>query len=109
MTDGRGKAVSPAWGHGRLPPLRDPLHELSGMASMHLPPEGRAVIQSGSKVLEIGCGTGNLGLLVRRLRADAWVAGPLRHEGARPRSFRERHRVVDAEPGSFGGRSTGCR
>ena len=83
MIDGRGKAASPAWGRGRLPPLRDPLHELSGTASMHLPPGGGVVIRTGSKVFEIGRGTGNLVLLVERLHADAWVAGPSRPEGAR--------------------------
>jgi SAM-dependent methyltransferase len=68
-TEGHGKDYLPAMGHDRLLPLYDLLYRLLGIASVHRPLVDQAGIRPGHRVLEIGCGTGNLTLLAKRLRA----------------------------------------
>ena len=74
-TEGHGKDYVPAMGHDRLLPLYDLLHRLLGIASVHRPLVDQAEIRPGHRVLEIGCGTGNLALLAKRLHPDAEVVG----------------------------------
>lgn len=74
-TEGHEKDYVPGMGHERLLPLYDPLHRLFGMASIHRPLVDQARIRPGHRVLEIGCGTGNLALLAKRLHPDAEVVG----------------------------------
>ena len=73
--EAHGKDYVPAMGHDRLLPLYDLLHRLLGVASVHRPLVDQAGIRSGHRVLEIGCGTGNLVLLTKRLHPDAEVVG----------------------------------
>ncbi|MEJ2131438.1 MAG: class I SAM-dependent methyltransferase [Gammaproteobacteria bacterium] len=64
-----------AAGHDWLLPFYDPLCKL---LRAERPFESRiadADVQSGARVLEIGCGTGNLTLLLKRMHADVEVVG----------------------------------
>jgi ubiquinone/menaquinone biosynthesis C-methylase UbiE len=74
-TKGHEKGYLPGMGHDRLLPLYDPLHRLLGLDKLHRPLVDQAAVRPGHRVLEIGCGTGNLALLVKRLHPDAEVVG----------------------------------
>ena len=65
----------PAAGHDWLLPLYDPVVKLLGSESAHRQLLEQAGIRPGHRVLEIGCGTGNLALLVKRLQPGAEVVG----------------------------------
>lgn len=65
----------PAAGHDWLLPLYDPLVKLLGSESAHRQLLDQAGIRPGYRVLEIGCGTGNLVILVKRLHPGAEVVG----------------------------------
>jgi ubiquinone/menaquinone biosynthesis C-methylase UbiE len=69
------KPYVPAMGHDRLLPLYDPLQRLLGMGSVHRQLVDQACIQPHQRVLEIGCGTGNLVNLIKRLHPGAEVVG----------------------------------
>jgi ubiquinone/menaquinone biosynthesis C-methylase UbiE len=69
------KPYLPAMGHDRLLPLYDPLQRLLGIKLVHRQLVDQARIQPDQRILEIGCGTGNLALLVGRLQPDAEVVG----------------------------------
>src|SRR5215213_10988919 len=69
------KPYVPAMGHDRLLPLYDPLQRLLGMGSLHRQLVDQARIQPEQRVLEIGCGTGNLVILIKRLHPRAEVVG----------------------------------
>jgi ubiquinone/menaquinone biosynthesis C-methylase UbiE len=62
-------------GHDRLLPLYDPLQRLLGMGSVHRQLVDQARIQPDQRVLEIGCGTGNLAIFIKRLYSGAEVVG----------------------------------
>lgn len=74
-TRGPRKAHVPHAGHNPPPPLYDFLYRLLGIGSHHRELVDQAGIRPGHRVLEIGCGTGNLALLVKRLHPDAEVVG----------------------------------
>ena len=65
----------PGLGHDRLLPLYDPLQKVLGVASAHRPLVDQAEIRPGHRVLEIGCGTGNLAILIKRLHPGTQVVG----------------------------------
>jgi SAM-dependent methyltransferase len=65
----------PAMGRRWLLPLYDPFTRLIGAGRVHGELLDRAEIGPGSRVLEIGCGTGNLLLLAKRRCPDAEVTG----------------------------------
>ncbi|HWG14716.1 MAG TPA: class I SAM-dependent methyltransferase [Streptosporangiaceae bacterium] len=65
----------PAAGIGWLLPLYDPLTRLIGVGAAHRELANQAELGSARRVLEIGCGTGNLALLVRRMYPDLEVIG----------------------------------
>jgi SAM-dependent methyltransferase len=69
------KPYLPAMGHDRLLPLYDPLQRLLGMESVHRQLVDQARIQPDQRVLEFGCGTGNLAILIKRLHPHAEVVG----------------------------------
>jgi SAM-dependent methyltransferase len=69
------KPYLPAMGHDRLLPLYDPLQRLLGLGSVHRWLVDQARIQPDQRVLEIGCGTGNLAILIKRLHPGTQVIG----------------------------------
>jgi ubiquinone/menaquinone biosynthesis C-methylase UbiE len=62
-------------GHDGLLPIYDPFTRLLGVRSMHRRLADQAGIAPGHQVLEIGTGTGNLALLVKRRHPQADVVG----------------------------------
>jgi SAM-dependent methyltransferase len=85
----------PAAGHAWLLPLYDPLTRLLGLEAVHRRLVELAGIRPGQRVLEIGCGTGNLTILVKQLHGAADVVGvdPDPAALARARRKADRHRV----------------
>jgi ubiquinone/menaquinone biosynthesis C-methylase UbiE len=65
----------PAMGRDWLLPLYDPLCRLLRMAALHRPLIEQAAPEPGHRVLEIGCGTGNLVVMAAGLYPDAEVTG----------------------------------
>jgi ubiquinone/menaquinone biosynthesis C-methylase UbiE len=65
----------PPMGRRWLLPLYDPLTRLAGMRRVHDGLVDRADIRPGHRVLEIGCGTGNLLLTVARREPGAELTG----------------------------------
>ncbi|WP_448625133.1 class I SAM-dependent methyltransferase [Geodermatophilus sp. URMC 64] len=69
--------------HGHLPPmgrewllpLYDPFTRLLGVRRLHEHLAETAAVRPGHRVLEIGCGTGNLALLVKARCPEATVTG----------------------------------
>jgi ubiquinone/menaquinone biosynthesis C-methylase UbiE len=80
MTDrpsapGREHDYLPAMGRDRLLPLYDPFTRLVGVPRVHRRLALHAAVEPGHRVLEIGCGTGNLALRVQRMHPAADVVG----------------------------------
>jgi ubiquinone/menaquinone biosynthesis C-methylase UbiE len=65
----------PGMGRDWLLPLYDPLTRALGMEAAHRSLADQADLRSGQRVLEIGCGTGNVAVLVKRLHPDVRVVG----------------------------------
>ena len=65
----------PAAGHDWLLPLYDPLLKLIGADSARRELVEQASIGPSHQVLDIGCGTGSLVVLIKRLYPDAGVVG----------------------------------
>lgn len=65
----------PAAGHDALLPAYDLVTWLMGVTRRHRELIELADIQTGHWVLEIGCGTGNLAVLAKRLRPEAEIVG----------------------------------
>lgn len=65
----------PGMGLGWLLPLYDPFTRLIGIQAAHQALADQAELGSAQRVLEIGCGTGNLALLVKRIRPQLEVVG----------------------------------
>ncbi|WP_433277086.1 class I SAM-dependent methyltransferase [Pseudonocardia xinjiangensis] len=89
---GHGHGYLPAMGHDRLLPYYDVFTWLLGARSLHRTLADQAGIAPGQRVLEIGCGTGNLTLLAARRQPRATVVGldpdPLALARARRKSAR---------------------
>lgn len=62
-------------GHNPSPSLSGFLYRLLGIGSYHRELVEQADICPGQRVLEIGCGTGNLTILAKRFHPDAEVLG----------------------------------
>ena len=73
--EGSHRHYLPGMGHDRLFPIYDPLHRLLGLGSAHRQLVDQAEVRPDHRVLEIGCGTGNLALLAKRLHPRAEVVG----------------------------------
>jgi ubiquinone/menaquinone biosynthesis C-methylase UbiE len=75
----RGSAADrqylPPMGLDWLLPLYDPFTRLIGIEPAHRKLAGQAGLESAQRVLEIGCGTGNLSLLVKRMYPQLEVVG----------------------------------
>jgi ubiquinone/menaquinone biosynthesis C-methylase UbiE len=65
----------PGMGRHWLLPLYDPLTRLIGIKSAHRTLAEQAELNSAQRVLEIGCGTANLALLVKRMSPQLEVVG----------------------------------
>ena len=65
----------PAAGHDWALPLYDPIVKLFGGARARKALLDHAAIQPGHRVLDIGCGTGDLVTLIKRLHSDVDVVG----------------------------------
>ncbi len=65
----------PAMGKHWLLPLYDPFTRLAGVGRIHRQLLDRAGLEPGQRVLEIGCGTGNLLTALGRRRPDVEAVG----------------------------------
>lgn len=70
-----GRRYLPGMGRDWLLPLYDPFTRLIGIQAAHRKLAEQAELESAERVLEIGCGTANLGLLVKRMRPQLEVVG----------------------------------
>lgn len=70
-----GRRFMPGMGRDWLLPLYDPFTRLIGIEPAHRALAEQAELESAERVLEIGCGTGNLALLVKRMRPQLEVVG----------------------------------
>ena len=75
MTETESRPYLPGMGRDWLLPLYDPFTRLVGAGAAHTRLAGQADLDSAQRVLEIGCGTGNLALLVQRTHPKLEVTG----------------------------------
>jgi ubiquinone/menaquinone biosynthesis C-methylase UbiE len=69
------KTYLPAAGKDWLLPFYDPFTKLFGVEAAHRRLIKQATISPDNRVLEIGCGTGNLSILLKRLNPAVQVVG----------------------------------
>jgi ubiquinone/menaquinone biosynthesis C-methylase UbiE len=88
------RAYLPAAGHDWFLPMYDPLTRLLGFDSARRKLLDQAELQDGYRVLDVGCGTGTLAVLIKRLYPSVDVAAldpdPRALERARRKSQRAR-------------------
>ncbi|HWQ36544.1 MAG TPA: methyltransferase domain-containing protein [Blastocatellia bacterium] len=65
----------PAAGRDWLLPLYDPVVKLLGGDAVRRALLDQAQLQPGQRVLDVGCGTGSLAVMLKRLRPDVEVVG----------------------------------
>ena len=65
----------PGMGHHGSLALYDPLTRLLGIPAVHRQLIEQAQLRPGHRVLEVGCGTGNLAILATRMEPDAEILG----------------------------------
>lgn len=75
MTQQTDRFYLPAAGRDWALPLYDPLVKLLGGDSARRELIAQAAISSGHRILDIGCGTGTLLVLIKRLYPDSQVVG----------------------------------
>ena len=73
--DNAERSYIPALGKRWLLPLYDPLLWLLGANAAKRPLIEQATIKSGFRVLDIGCGTGSMAVLIKRMHPAAEVVG----------------------------------
>jgi len=69
------RSYLPAAGLDWLLPLYDPLQWLLGVEASHCQLVEQADLGGRQRILEIGCGTGNLTILIKRLHPESEVVG----------------------------------
>ena len=69
------KSYLPAAGHDFFLPLYDPITRLFGIDKAREVLLERAALRRGHRVLDVGCGTGSLAILIKRLHPDVEVVG----------------------------------
>jgi ubiquinone/menaquinone biosynthesis C-methylase UbiE len=74
-TKAAGRTYLPAAGHAWALPLYDPLVKLLGADAARRALVDQAALQSGHHVLDLGCGTGDLALLIARLHPGLEIVG----------------------------------
>ena len=97
-----GKTYVSAAGRDWLLPFFDPFTKLLGVGTSHRKLIRQAAIRPGHRVLEIGCGTGNMAILAKTLNPAAQVAGidPDPKALSRARRKAQRHRApIQFDPG----------
>ena len=87
-----GRRYVPGFGYDFLLPLYDPLQALLGWKEYHAALVEQAALRPGQRVLEIGCGTGNLVLHVKLRHPDVLVVGLDPDAKALARARRKAHR-----------------
>ena len=89
------RSFIPAAGRDWLLPFYDPLTKLLGTASALRELVDQADLEPGHRILDIGCGTGTLAILIKRLHPKAEIVGldPDPKALARARRKAERARV----------------
>jgi len=70
-----GRTYLPAAGHDWSLPLYDPLVKMLGGDAARAMLLDQAAVRSGYRVLDIGCGTGSLVVLIKRRNPDVEVVG----------------------------------
>jgi ubiquinone/menaquinone biosynthesis C-methylase UbiE len=75
MTQQHERPYLPGMGRHALLPLYDPLTRLVGARAMHQRLLDQADLRPGLRVLEVGCGTGNLAVLAARQQPGSTVRG----------------------------------
>ena len=83
----------PGLGHGFLTPLYDVVHRVFGVGRLHQIMIGLADAQPGMRVVDIGCGTGNLVVALGRQRPGLDLAGLDPDERALARAARRSRRA----------------
>src|SRR5438093_357653 len=74
-TAARRRTYLPAAGHDWFLPLYDPFVKLLGGDRARRALLDQAAIRAGQRILDVGCGTGTLVLLIKRLHPDVDVVG----------------------------------
>jgi ubiquinone/menaquinone biosynthesis C-methylase UbiE len=75
LATGPGRKYLPAAGHAWALPLYDPIVRLLGGEAARRTLMEQAALQPGHRVLDLGCGTGGLALLIKQLHPDVEVVG----------------------------------
>ena len=90
-----GKTYLPAAGRDWLLPFYDPFTKVLGVEASHRKLINQASISPGHRVLEIGCGTGKLAILVKRLNPASQVLAINPDPKALARAHRKAQRRED--------------
>ena len=75
MTTAPERTYFPAAGHDWFLPFYDPLLKLLGATAAQRELLEQAVLQPGQRVLDIGCGTGSLAILIKPFHPEVEVLG----------------------------------